>query len=70
MEFNLAQVHEAVEAAVGDRPCIITPKRTYTYTDIGDRSRRLANALLDRGFSTHVERPSLDNHESGLLLHL
>jgi len=65
VEFNLAQIHEAVEAAVGDRPCIITPARTFSYADIGDRTRRLANALVERGFAVHHDRAGLAGHESG-----
>ncbi|MFN8053384.1 MAG: acyl-CoA synthetase [Acidimicrobiales bacterium] len=65
MEFNLAQIHEAVEAVAGDRPCIVTATRTFSYADIGERTRRLANALLERGFAVHTERSGLGNHESG-----
>src|SRR4051812_10250122 len=65
LEFNLAQIHETVEAAVGDRPCIVTPTRTYTYSDIGDRTRRLANALRARGFRVRADRSTLAGHESG-----
>jgi fatty-acyl-CoA synthase len=65
VEFNIAQIQEAVEAAIGDRPCIVTPSRTFTYADIGDRTRRLANALIERGFTVRAERSELGNHESG-----
>lgn len=65
MEYNLAQIHEAIEASVGDRPCIIFRDRTFTFTDVGNRSRQLANVLLDAGFAVHAERASLAGHESG-----
>ncbi|CAN5517142.1 acyl-CoA synthetase [soil metagenome] len=65
MEFNLAQVHEAVEHAVPDRECIVFRDRRLTYSDIGDRSRRLANALIDRGLGTVTDRDGLAGHESG-----
>ena len=35
MEFNLAQIHEAVEATVPDRLCIVRADRTFTYAEIG-----------------------------------
>jgi len=65
VEFNLAQILEAVEATVGDRPCIVTATRTYTYAEMGERTRRLANALLERGFAVRADRADLPNHESG-----
>jgi 3-oxocholest-4-en-26-oate---CoA ligase len=65
MEFNLAQVHEAVEAAVPDRECIVFRDRRLTYGDLGDRSRRLANVLLDAGLGKVRDRATLANHESG-----
>ncbi len=65
MEFNLAQVHEAVEAAVPDRECIIFRDRRLTYAQVGERSRRMANVLRDRGLGDVVERDGLAPHESG-----
>jgi fatty-acyl-CoA synthase len=65
MEFNLAQVHEAVSAAVPDRECIVWRDRRLTYGDVTDRTRRLANHLLASGLSVRAERGDLDGHESG-----
>ena len=65
MEFNLAQVHEAVEAAVPDRECIVFRDRRLTYAQVGERSRRLADALLRRGLGGVVERDRLQPHQSG-----
>jgi acyl-CoA synthetase (AMP-forming)/AMP-acid ligase II len=65
MEFNLAQVHEAVEAAVPDRECIVWGDRRLTYAHVGDRTRRLANHLRAAGLGTHTERAQLAGHESG-----
>jgi len=65
-EFNLAQVHEAVEARIGDRPCVIFRDRHLTYHDIGDRSRQLANALHARGLGVRAERDvDTPGHVSG-----
>ncbi|MEI2639651.1 MAG: AMP-binding protein [Microthrixaceae bacterium] len=58
VSFNLAEVVETVEAAVPERPCIIQGGHTLTYGDIGDRSRRLANVLLDSGLGTVTDPAS------------
>ena len=65
MEFNLAQVHEAVEATVPDRECIVWRDRRLSYADVGDRTRRLANHLLGAGLGAHTDRSALGGHESG-----
>ncbi|KAA0234424.1 MAG: Long-chain-fatty-acid--CoA/3-oxocholest-4-en-26-oate--CoA ligase [Acidimicrobiales bacterium] len=65
MEFNLARVHEAIEAVAAGRDCIVMGERRLTFHDVGDRTRRLANVLLDHGFSVHQERPELAGHQSG-----
>ena len=65
MAFNLAQVHEAVAAANPDRPAIIWGDRRWTYQELTDRTRRFANALLERGIGVHRERDELAGHESG-----
>ena len=65
MEFNLAQVHEAVEAAVPDRECIVFGDRRLSYRDVGDRTRALANALRAAGLGSVQPRAGLAGHESG-----
>ena len=65
MAFNLAQVHEAVAAANPDRPAIIWGDRRWTYQELTNRTRRFANALLERGIGVHRERDELAGHESG-----
>ncbi len=74
MEFNIAQVHEAIAAAIGDRECIVHRDRRLTFSQVTERTRRFANAVLDRGLGLHTERADLAPHESGqdfvaLLLH-
>ena len=49
MELNLAAVHEALAAEFGDRPCMIWRDRTWTWDDVTDRTRRLANLLASHG---------------------
>ena len=65
MEFNLAQIHEAVAAQIPDKECIVHGDRRFTYAEITDRTRRLANALRARGLGGVRERSELDGWESG-----
>src|SRR4249919_1767820 len=65
MDLNLATAHEAIAAAIPDRECIVFRDKRFTWAEVTDRTRRLANALLDRGLGAVVERESLAGHESG-----
>jgi 3-oxocholest-4-en-26-oate---CoA ligase len=65
MEFNLAQVHEAIAEAIPDRECIVFRDRRLTWRDVTDRTRRLANVLADAGLGARPEgRDGLGGHES------
>ncbi|MGH9185050.1 MAG: AMP-binding protein, partial [Acidimicrobiales bacterium] len=64
MEFNLAQVHEAIAEAVPDRECIIWRDRRLTWRDVTERTRRLASYLAAQGLGAHRERAGLAGHES------
>jgi acyl-CoA synthetase (AMP-forming)/AMP-acid ligase II len=65
MAFNLAEVNEAVAAANPDRPAVVWGDRTWTYRDFTERTRRFANALVERGLGARRERSELSGHESG-----
>ncbi len=65
MEFNLAQVHEAIASALAERECIVWRDRRLTYGQVTERTRRLANHLLDQGLGVRTERSALAGHESG-----
>jgi 3-oxocholest-4-en-26-oate---CoA ligase len=65
MEFNIADVHEAIAAAIPDREAVIFRDRRITYGQLAERSRRLAHALLERGLRVRKERDALAGHESG-----
>ncbi len=65
MEFSIAQVHEAVAAAIPEREAVVFRDRRITYGQLAERSRRLANALLARGLRVRKEREALAGHESG-----
>jgi acyl-CoA synthetase (AMP-forming)/AMP-acid ligase II len=65
MEFNLANVHDAVSAAVPDRECIVWRDRRLTYGQVAERTNRLANHLVAAGLGARAERAELAGHESG-----
>lgn len=65
MEFNLANVNEAIANAVGDREAIIYRDRRFTFAEFTDRTRRLANFLIDNGIGLHTPRSQLNPWQSG-----
>lgn len=65
IDVPLAAVHEAIAASRPDEHCLVFRDRRFTWQQITDRTRRLANALLDRGLGCHTERSELANHVSG-----
>lgn len=65
MEFSLAEIHDRVGMALGDREAIVFGKRRLSYRELAERSRRLANLLLERGLRVTKERAELAGHESG-----
>jgi len=65
MEFNLAQVHEAIAEAIPDKECIVFRDRRLTWKDVTERTRRLANVLAGAGLGARPGgRAGLDGHES------
>ena len=65
MAFNLAEINEAIAAAVPDRECIVFRDRRLTWREFNLRSRRLANFFIRHGLGCHQERTTLQNFESG-----
>jgi fatty-acyl-CoA synthase len=65
MEFNLADLNEAIATEFPDREAIVWRDRRITYGDLAERTRRLANYLVDRGLGCHTERSELAGWESG-----
>jgi fatty-acyl-CoA synthase len=63
--FNLAEINEAIAAAIPDRECVIAGDRRYTWAQFSERTRRLGNYLRGRGLGCHRERDGLRNFESG-----
>ncbi len=64
MEFNLADVFEAVAAAVPDREAIVWRDKRFSYAQLDERTNRLANVLHDAGLGASSERDGLAGHES------
>ncbi len=63
--FNLAAIHEAIAEAVPDRECLVFRDRRLLWSDVTDRTRRLARVLRDHGLGCHRERTGLAGWESG-----
>ena len=57
MELDLAAIHEALAAQLGDRPCLIWRGQTWSWEQVTERTRRMANVLVDHGIG---RRTSLD----------
>jgi fatty-acyl-CoA synthase len=52
---NVAELHEAIAARVGDRACIVTATGRLSWDDVTDRTRRLARVLADAGLGLRAE---------------
>lgn len=65
MQFSLPQLHEAIAAAVPDREALVFRDKRFTFAQLTDRTRCLANFFLSRGITIHQQRKNLDNWESG-----
>ena len=65
MEFNFSDLNEAIAAEIPDRNAIVWRDRRITYQELAERSRKIANTLLEHGFTVRRERTELAGHESG-----
>ena len=65
MDFNLAEIHEAIARAVPERECLVFRDRRLSWAEVTDRSRRLANHFLAHGLQLRRERAGLHGWESG-----
>src|SRR3546814_11604907 len=73
MEFNLADVYEAVAAALPDTDAVIWGDRCWTYRQLDERANALANVLHDAGHGAHRSREGLggpETHQDHLALYL
>ncbi|MFB1296642.1 acyl-CoA synthetase [Mycobacterium sp. pW049] len=65
IQFTVPAAADAVAAVIGDREFIVQGDRRFTYTQIVERSNRLANFLHSQGLGCHTERSELAGHEVG-----
>jgi fatty-acyl-CoA synthase len=63
--FNLGHIHEAIAEAVPDRECLVFRDRRFTWSQLADRTRRLADVLRAHGLGCHADRGGLQPWESG-----
>lgn len=69
--LNIAALHEAIADAIPDRDCIVWRDRALSWSVVNDRTRRLANGLLQRGIGgdpTAVEHGWQSPHDHVALL--
>ncbi|MGA9279232.1 acyl-CoA synthetase [Ilumatobacter sp.] len=64
-ELALADVHEAIGRTRPDAECLVFRDRRFTWAQMEERTRRLANHLLGQGLGCHTERDQVAGHESG-----
>jgi acyl-CoA synthetase (AMP-forming)/AMP-acid ligase II len=64
MELNLALIHEAIAAAVPDRECIVWRDRRLSWSEVTERTRRLANVLVDHGLGARGDPAAVEPWES------
>lgn len=64
MELNLAEIHEALAAGLSDRPCLIWRDKTWTWAEVTDRTRRVANLLLSHDIGRRADLADVAGWES------
>jgi acyl-CoA synthetase (AMP-forming)/AMP-acid ligase II len=57
MELNIAAACEAVAAAYPDRPALVTSNGSWTWSQLQQRTRRLASVLAEAGLGHHGGAP-------------
>jgi 3-oxocholest-4-en-26-oate---CoA ligase len=64
MDFNLADVFEAVATAIPDQDALVWGDRRWSYRELDERTNRLANVLHGAGHGARTSREGLGGHES------
>ncbi|HEU5084500.1 MAG TPA: acyl-CoA synthetase [Acidimicrobiales bacterium] len=64
MDFNLADVFEAVADAIPDQDAIVWGDRRWSYRELDERANQLANVLHDAGLGAKRGRQGLGGHET------
>jgi fatty-acyl-CoA synthase len=63
--MNLGRIHEAIAEVIPDRECLVFRDRRFSWREVQDRTRRLANLLRSHGLGCHTPRAELECWESG-----
>lgn len=63
--LSIAEIHEAIAATRPEEECLIFRDKRFTWQDITNRTRQLANYLASQGLGCHTERNDLLNWDSG-----
>jgi 3-oxocholest-4-en-26-oate---CoA ligase len=64
-QFTVPAVAKAVAAVIPDRELLIQGGQRYSYSQVMERSNRLAAYLHSRGLGCHTERSAIAGHEVG-----
>jgi acyl-CoA synthetase (AMP-forming)/AMP-acid ligase II len=64
-QFTVPGAFDAIATALPEREALLWGDRRWTFPQMADRSKRLANYLRSRGLGAHTERQGLAGHESG-----
>ena len=64
-QYPVAEIHEAIAATRPDAECLVFRDQRFTWAQVTERTRRLANHLIGAGLGCHTERSELQGHESG-----
>jgi acyl-CoA synthetase (AMP-forming)/AMP-acid ligase II len=65
VQYNLARLHEFIAEIIPDNECIVLRDERFTWAQVTDRTRRLADVLRGAGLGCHAERNTLENWQSG-----
>jgi fatty-acyl-CoA synthase len=63
--MNLGLIHEAIAEVIPDRECIVFRDRRLCWSEVTDRTRRLADVLRQHGFGCRQARAGLESWQSG-----
>ena len=63
--LGIAEIHEAIAATRPEQECLIFRDKRFTWGDITNRTRQLANYLASHGLGCHTERSEIPGWESG-----
>lgn len=64
MELNLPTIHEAIASAIPDRDCLVHRDRRLTWSQVTDRTRRVASILADHGLGRRSPLDAVAGWES------